>query len=266
MIVRRLLAPVALLVLPVACGRGGGTTAPSELVRVLDGIAGTPVPGEPLRAAPGDRVTVQREGYLRRDTVVRSERTISLWPVTVDEAFVRTLVYGEAAAGNRLVRWATPSVPVSRDFPADVIEAVRPWVELVPSDTPLMTITVDPDDPGWAQFTPEAVGFALTQISPTDARILSVRLVFRAAAAVGLPGVLLHEVGHGLGLSHSARREDLMFPTTQRASPVFSADERILLTMMYRQRRAGQRPPDDDQALAAAAAAPAAGTIVVIAR
>ncbi|HUG54938.1 MAG TPA: matrixin family metalloprotease [Vicinamibacteria bacterium] len=247
---RRLLLPVALLSLLSACGGGTTTTtAPSAPTQVLDGITGAPVPGEPLEAAPGDRVRVQRAGYLRRDTIVPSDRTITLWPMTVDEAFVRTLVYGEVGAGHRLHRWATDTVPVARDFPAEVIEAVRPWVDLVPSDQPRMTIVVDPGDPLFAQFTPDTIGVAFREIAPADARIVSVRLVFRSADAVRLPGSLLHEVGHGLGLSHSPRRQDLMFPSTARTTTVFSADERVLLSMMYDRRRPGQVAPDDDQAL-----------------
>ena len=86
-----------------------------------------------------------------------------------------------------------------------------------------------------------------------DARILSAQLVFKSDRDLRLPGSLAHEVGHALGLQHSTRREDLMFPSTARTSLVFSADERVLLTMMYGHRRPGQMPPDNDQALGQAA-------------
>ena len=43
-----------------------------------------------------------------------------------------------------------------------------------------------------------------------------------------------------------------MFPSTARTTSTFSADERVLLTMMHGHRRSGQVPPDNDQALGAA--------------
>jgi hypothetical protein len=253
--VRRLGLLLAILALPSGCGGGGGPAAPSGPAQVVDGITGAPVAGGPVSAGPGDPVTVERAGYLRRDTIVPRDAILTLWPVSADEAFVRTLVYSEPGAGNRLLRWPTTTVTVPRDFPADVIAAVQPWVALVPSDAPLMTIRIDPSDPAWAQFTPDTIGFALREVAQSDARIVSVRLVFRSAGAVRVPGSLLHEVGHGLGLGHSARRQDLMFPSTQRATTTFGADERILLTMMYRHRRPGQVAPDNDQALGQAAGA-----------
>lgn len=247
-----------LVLLPLGCGGGGGggTSAPSNPVAlsVIDGVTGAAVAGAPPSARPGDTVAVERAGYLRRDTIVPRDGVLSLWPATVDEAFVRTLVYGEVGARNRLMRWTGTTVPVARDFPADVVEAVRPWVTLTPSDSPALTIAVDPNDSGWAPLAPQAIGFALTQVVDSDAHIISSRLVFRSEAALRLPGSLLHEVGHGLGLSHSARQADLMFPSTARTTTTFSADERVLLTMMYARRRPGQVAPDNDQALGQAGA------------
>ena len=136
-----------------------------------------------------------------------------------------------------------------RDFPAEVAEIVRPWVTLVPSDAPAVTVIVDPSNPGFAQFPPETIAFAFRQVSETDARILSAQLVFKSEADLRRPGSLAHEFGHALGLQHSPRPEDLMFPTTARTTTTFSAAEQVLLTMMYTHRRSGQVAPDNDQAL-----------------
>jgi hypothetical protein len=243
----------ALLVLltigSLACGGGGSSTAPSASVSVVDGVTRAPLPGVTVSARPGDTVTVERPGYLRRDTIVPRDVIISLWPVTVDETFVRTLVYSDAVIRNRLSRWPGTSITVPRDFPADVVEIVRPWVTLVPSDAPALTVTIDPAHPRFAEFPPDIIAFALRQVSDSDARILSAQLVFKSEADLRRPGSLAHEVGHALGLQHSPRREDLMFPTTARTTLTFSADEQVLLTMMYRHRRSGQVAPDNDQAI-----------------
>jgi hypothetical protein len=249
---RRILL-AGLLGLAVGCGGSGASTAPSAAIVVVDGVTGAPLPGEAPSARPGETVTVERTGYLRRDTVLASDGVISLWPVTVDEAYVRALVYSETAARNRLVRWTATVIPVARDLPPEAAEVVRPWVTLVPSDAPLITIAVDPGDPEFSQFPPDTIAFALRQVSDADAHIVSARLVFRSEAALRRPGNLPHEMGHALGLQHSARIGDLMFPTDARQALSFSSDERVLLTMMYGRRRSGQGAPDDDRALGPAA-------------
>ncbi|HEV7499632.1 MAG TPA: matrixin family metalloprotease [Vicinamibacteria bacterium] len=219
---------------------------------MVDGVTGATVAGA-LGAHPGDAVAVERAGYLRRDTIVPRDGLVSLWPMTVDLAYVQTVVYSETAARNRLLRWATTTIPVPRDFPSDVTEAVRPWVALVPSDSPAVAIVVDPNDPGFATLDANTIGFAFTQISDADAHILSTRLVFKSDFDLNQPGNLLHEMGHALGLHHSARVADIMFPSTARTTTTFSADERVLLTMMYAHRRSGQIAPDDDRAVGQAA-------------
>jgi hypothetical protein len=250
------LVPLVLVSLALAgCGGGGGggSSAPSAAVSVVDGVTGAALADTTVTARPGDAASVERAGYLRRDTIVARDGIVTLWPITVDETFVRTLVYSDAPVRNRLSRWPGPTVTVARDFPADIVELVRPWVTLVPSDSPVLTIAVDPGNAGFAQFPPDTIGFALREASATDARILSVEIFFKTEFDLHRPGALAHEIGHALGLQHSPRPQDLMFPTTARTTLVFSPDERVLLTMMYGHRRAGQVAPDNDQALGQAA-------------
>jgi hypothetical protein len=242
---------VVLLLLPFAAcgGGGGGGTSPSVSAALIDGVSGAAIAGAAVSARPGDSVTVERAGYIRRDTIVPGDNVISLWPSTVDESYVRTLVYSEAALRNRLIRWTSPTIAVPRDLPSDIADQVRPWVTLVPSDTPAVTIVVDPADPAFAPYPPDVIGVTLSQIADADAHFISSRIVFKSEADVRRPGALAHEFGHALGLGHSPRVQDLMFPSTARTTTVFSADERVLLTMMYTHRRPGQVAPDNDQAL-----------------
>jgi hypothetical protein len=236
-----------LLLLPLAGCGGGGSASPSASVSVVDGATGASVTGAAVGSRPGDTVTVDRTGYLRRDTIVPRDNVIHLWPNTVDETYVRTLVYSEAALRNRLVRWPSTTITVPRDLPADVVELVRPWVNLVPSDTPAVTIVIDPSNPAFASRPSDVVGLTLSQVADSDAHFLSSQIVFKSEA--DRRSTLAHEFGHVLGLNHSARPQDLMFPNTARTTTVFSADERVLLTMMYTHRRPGQIAPDNDQAL-----------------
>jgi hypothetical protein len=89
---------------------------------------------------------------------------------------------------------------VPRDLPADIADLVRPWVTLVPSDTPAVTIVVDPADPAFAPYPPDVIGVTLSQIADSDAHFLSSRIVFKSDADVRRPGALAHEFGHALGL------------------------------------------------------------------
>src|ERR1700730_8106722 len=145
MVMRRAIRLFLLLpLLPLAgCGGGGGSAAPSASVSVVDGVSGAAMAGASVAGRPGDTVTVSQRDYIRRDTIVPRDNVITLWPITVDESFVRTLVYAEAALRNRLVRWPGTTITIPRDFPSDVSDAARPWVTLVPSDTPAVTIVVD---------------------------------------------------------------------------------------------------------------------------
>src|SRR6185369_17750226 len=116
-----------LLLLPfAACGGGGGGTTPSASAGLVDGVSGAAVAGTAVSARPGDSVTVERAGYIRRDTIVPRDNMISLWPSTVNETYVRTLVYSEAALRNRLVRWPGTTISVPRDLPPEIAELVRP--------------------------------------------------------------------------------------------------------------------------------------------
>jgi len=249
---RRAAGPLLLLLL-TACGGGSGggagNTTPSSTVSIVDGASGAAITTAAANARPGDAITIERAGYLRRDTIVPRDNVISLWPATVDEAYVRALVYSETALRSRLVRWPGTTITVPRDLPAEITELVRPWVTLVPSDTPSVTIVVDPANPGFAQFPAEVIGYTLSQVADSDAHILSTQIFFKSEGDIRRPGALAHEFGHALGLGHSARTQDLMFPSTARTTTVFSADERVLLTMMYTHRRPGQVAPDNDQAL-----------------
>ena len=257
-------AAALLLLLPFgACGGGGGgSTTPSASAALVDGVSGGAIAGAAVSARPGDSVTVERTGYIRRDTIVPRDNVISLWPSTVNEAYVRTLVYSETALRNRLVRWPGTTIAVPRDLPPEIAELVRPWVTLVPSDTPAVTIVVDPADPAFAPYPPDVIGVTLSQIADSDAHFISSRIVFKSEADRRRPSALAHEFGHAMGLGHSERPQDLMFPTTARTTAVFSADERVLLTMMYTHRRPGQVAPDNDQALGQGAS----GIIRVIAQ
>lgn len=55
-----------------------------------------------------------------------------------------------------------------------------------------------------------------------------------------------HELGHLLGLGHSASRADVMFPFLRRAVETFAPRERLAVRLIM-QRPAANREPDNDR-------------------
>ena len=110
---------------------------------------------------------------------------------------------------------------------------------------PDIDVRIDPNDP---VFTGQVVGVTRgTRFAggPT----IEVSIVMRESRWLETR-VMLHELGHALGLGHSPRANDLM--ASGGSAGAFTTDERGLLTMMYRHRRPGNQFPDNDQHLAAA--------------
>jgi hypothetical protein len=62
---------------------------------------------------------------------------------------------------------------------------------------------------------------------------------------------VVHELGHSLGLRHSAGEYDVMYPYTSTRVETFSARERLALSLML-QRGPGNRFPDNDRSAGAA--------------
>lgn len=253
--------PAALaLMLLAGCGGGHGTgpaspstptAAPASVALVtLDGITGRPVAAAgPASGLPGASLELAAPGYLVRRTFVPTDGQIFLWPLSVDEAYVRRIVYEtwSFSGVQRLYRWNRTALTITPGVPDASIAAIvsTGTVTLTASSTAAdIEIRIDPNHPdlvGHSGFTRcTTFGYAIDHCTVVlrDSGVLQSR-------------VTTHELGHCLGLGHSARAEDLMNPSVRAAEP--TSDERVLLTMMYGRRRPGNAPPDDDQSLGSAA-------------
>jgi hypothetical protein len=247
---------IGFVLLSAGCGGGGPATPGSQpvTITVTNGVTGAPVGADvPATALPGTPVRLATAGYLVRETTIPGSGALTLWPLTVDEDFVRRLVYTSATtqAGQPLERWDKSTLTVGSLAPQrflDDVNALGLGFRLEKAGAgvrPEIDVRIDPGDP---VFTGQVVGVTRgTRFAggPT----IEVSIVMRESRWLETR-VMLHELGHALGLGHSPRTNDLM--ASGGSAGAFTADERGLLTMMYRHRRPGNQFPDNDQHMAAA--------------
>jgi hypothetical protein len=79
----------------------------------------------------------------------------------------------------------------------------------------------------------------------TEGNINGGRLAFCTLPAARLANLVLHELGHTIGLYHSSSTSDVMYCSAGRPND-FSARERLAMKLM-RERRSGTKWPDDDR-------------------
>jgi hypothetical protein len=219
------------------------TPTPPPIFSFRDGwteqsVAAVATPGTPTVGAV---TAVEASGYLTRRAVFDGA-PFYLWPQ--DERYVRALIYDEGK--RRLRRW-TSGFTVTPEGIDDVPAVHRAVAELsrmsglaivVGSGGPV-TVTIDPSDP---YFDDRNVLAYASWRSSNDV-IRSGRVVFRSVGNFQ-QGILLHELGHVLGLGHSEDGRDVMAPHENK-SLAFSDRENVALKLMYRWRQPGNDLPDD---------------------
>ena len=236
------------------------TPTPTPTFSFRDGwteqsVAAVATPGT---ATVGVVTAVQASGYLTRRAVFDGS-PFYLWPQ--DERYVRALIYDDGK--RRLRRW-TSGFTVTPEIIDDVPAIQRAVAELsrlsgltilVGPGGPV-TVTIDPSDP----YFEDRNVLAYASWRSSNDIIRSGRVVFRSAANFQ-QGILLHELGHVLGLSHSEDGRDVMAPHENKLL-AFSERENVALKLMYRWRQPGNDLPDD--MVPASAASSGEETVVVV--
>ena len=250
--------------LAAACGGGGSPTAPPTpapvQVQALDGWTGQPVAAavSPSSPMPGTTVTALAGGYLPR--VQTAAPQLFLWPA--EEAYVRALVYTEFSPGGLLARWTRAftvrSLPGHEQDTATAlaVAGAATGLALTSSATGEVEFVIDPE----ALDAVSSLALAATWRQFSGSTIRGCRIAVRRDGWVTL-GILLHELGHCLGLGHSTNDGDLMFRAERRATQSFTERELVQLRMMYAHRQPGNAAPDSQPGTRAAGGT---RTIVVV--
>jgi len=235
-------------------------------------------------------VDVTASGFLDRKTAVSSS-TVFLWPKVLSpiagEALTARLAYtsttdGAAVGAAPLRRVVSGFSTVYVYLPPEILtedvrrtaEAAVATVNAATQGNPAYQLVLEKPAGTQVVFeiridgTPatcdDAIAFFRTTLvsSGNSSEIYGGLVNFCEARWSRDLSVMAHELGHSLGLYHSNRTFDLMFPFTNR-EPQFSGEERLLINLS-RLRRGGNRFPDSDRDRVASASSPAEAETLIV--
>jgi hypothetical protein len=188
--------------------KSGATTAAAATVSQLPGESGTPTIERLARLATRRTLSAEgRETYLD-SLLLSTDSILRRWPVPLGRALRIALIEGGpptyAPRMSNYVReafahWESLGLDLRFEFVADTLGAdmVVKWISRFPIDRTGQT------DLTWDQF--GRVQRAVITLAIADGK-------GRNLPSTALVSVAIHEVGHSLGLPHSALTSDVMFP------------------------------------------------------
>jgi hypothetical protein len=240
---------------------------------------------------PTPLVEASAAGFVVRVTLLKQdETTISLWPSSsptgLDDEFSSTVAFSGSSCpavnnGQAPLRRASVSAPVVQvtfgptlqDAAAETAHQIAltrlntatagaPRYEFTSSPSPGGVVFTAEIDPAAATCTagPEPLR-AATALGFTNGNINGGRLIYCTVDAARSVALVMHELGHTVGLYHSASTADIMYCSAGR--PVqFSQRERLVMKLL-RLRRSGTRWPDNDRTTTSPAVSPSGATEVI---
>lgn len=211
---------------PVAQAKSGAQ-APTATVTQLPGESGTPVIERLARLATRRTLSGEgRETYLD-SLLLSTDSVLRRWPVPLGRPVRIALIEGGpstyAPRMSGYVReafshWESLGLDVHFEFTSDTLGAdmLVKWISRFPIDRTGQT------DLTWDQF--GRVQRAVITLAIADGR-------GRTLPSTALLSVAIHEVGHSLGLPHSALTSDVMFPEPRITE--LSARDRHTALLLY---------------------------------
>lgn len=264
---------------PVLTITGGDTGRPIAGAQVI--VAGVPLTTDangqvrPTAVATGATIDIVAAGYLDRQTLFRagadSLSRFSLWPRQplnlFTEDYTKTLVYTSSTIGSEgttssLRRIPSRTTQIRVVLPPDLAsDANAVFFHQFAADnmntavSGMFRYTVGTEalagalsvpvsvDPAGASCSANIAAYA-TVFTNGLGEITGISITYCAARWARDGRVILHEMGHTLGLRHSTVRSDVMYPGP--SVDVFTDRELLLMKLMY-QRPAGNAFPDNDR-------------------
>jgi|JI6StandDraft_1071083.scaffolds.fasta_scaffold48327_1 hypothetical protein len=278
---------------PVLTVTGGDTGKPIAGAQVV--VAGVPLTTDangqvrPTSVPNGATIDIIAPGYLDRQTLLRTGADalsrFSLWPrqplPQFNEDYTKALIYTSSSFGNEgasdpLRRLASRTSQIRVVLPPEIAsDSTAVFFHQFAADNMntavagLFRYTVGAEALSGALSVPVSINPAGASCTGTTAayasvgsnglgEITSIAITYCAARWARDGRVILHEMGHTLGLRHSTLRSDVMYPVV--SIDVFTERELLLMKLMY-QRPPGNAFPDNDRSTAGLAA-PREETIV----
>lgn len=252
---------------------GRGQPVPNAVLRI-DGVARSPRnPSGPVfeveRTLVGHALDIEREGFLLHQTFVPDrDRALDLFevPEGAGKAWVQAFLYdGVISRSGTLARLLKPvSIVRGASIPAPTWAEVRPiWEEAADrmgAVTGYSFRLVDQVEAGSVAFTVEldptlATGGYFDWFG-TGNSIDRGTVRFRSATHLARPSLVLHELTHGFGFSHSDRTVDVMHPSAVTAE---HSDRELAMVAAVKRRPAGTAFEDNVRGAATSLAATTGG-------
>ncbi len=251
----RILAVVFVVLCAVACDSGiessgtlVGPSRASQSVSVLAGDSETPVPGAVVRVVP-DGVVVEAPGFLR--LVTSRGGTLALWPVNtqIPLAYTTSLAYSDGQATRLALHVRQVSLKVSHELSSATLERMQRAVDAVnmvqsgvrfviggfSADVSVSLAFTDMDPALLAD--PSLIGITYTQYSPSMGVIHGATILVRPSLQQSeeghLEAVVLHELGHVMGLWHTPPDVSGVMSARQTWRTAFTPQEATILRLLY---------------------------------